>query len=45
MWSNLQAIHQLCGDQTKNQLMCKLTEMKAKDNNDIIKHLAKIKQL
>jgi len=25
--------------------MCKLTEMKAKDGNDIIKHLAKIKQL
>jgi len=45
MWSNLQAIHQSCGDQTENQLMCKLMEMKAKDGNNIIKHLAKIKQL
>jgi len=45
MWSNLQAIHQSYGDQTENQLMCKLMEMKAKDGNDIIKHLAKIKQL
>ena len=45
MWSNLQAIHQSCGDQTENQLMHKLIEMKVKDGNDIIKHLAKIKQL
>jgi len=45
MWSNLQAIHQSCGDQTENQLMCELTEMKVKDGDNIIKHLAKIKQL
>jgi len=45
MWSNLQAIHQSCGDQTENQLMHELMEMKVKDGNDIIKHLAKIKQL
>ena len=45
MWINLQAIHQSCGDQTKNQLMRELTNMKAKDSDDIIKHLAKLKQL
>jgi hypothetical protein len=45
MWSNLVVIHQTCGDQTKNRLMHKLTEMKAKDGDDIIAHLAKLKKL
>jgi len=36
MWSNLQAIHQSCDDQTENQLMHKLMEMKAKDGDDIL---------
>jgi hypothetical protein len=45
MWVNLQAIHQSCGDQTKNQLMHELTDRKAKDGDDIIEHLAKLKQL
>ncbi len=45
MWSNLRAIHQSCGDQTENQLMHEITAMKAKDGNDIIDHLAKLKQL
>lgn len=45
MWANLKAIHQSCGDQTENQLMCELTDMKAKDGNDIIENLSKLKQL
>jgi hypothetical protein len=45
MWSNLVAIHQTCGDQTENQLMRELTEMRARDGNDIIAHLAKLKKL
>lgn len=45
MWSNLKAIHQPCSDQTENRLMRELTEMKAKDGDNIIEHLAKFKQL
>ena len=45
MWTNLKAIHQSCGDQTENQLMRELTAMTANDGDDIIKHLAKLKQL
>jgi hypothetical protein len=45
MWANLKAIHQSCGDQTENQLMRELTDMKAKDGDDIIVHLSKLKQL
>jgi hypothetical protein len=45
MWVNLQAIHQSYGDQTKNQLMRELMDRKAKDGDDIIEHLAKLKQL
>jgi hypothetical protein len=45
MWSNLVAIHQTCGDQTENQLMHELTEMKVKDGDDIIAHQAKLKKL
>ena len=45
MWSNLQAIHQTCGDQTKNQLMRKLTDTKASEGDDIIEHLSCIKKL
>jgi hypothetical protein len=45
MWSNLNVIFQTCGDQTENQLMRELTDTKAKEGNDIIAHLAKIKQL
>src|SRR3984885_7656067 len=45
MWSNLQAIHQACGDQTENQLMRELTDTKARKGDDIIEHLAKVKQL
>ena len=45
MWSNLQAIHQACGNQTKNQLMHKLTDTKASEGDDIIKHLYRIKKL
>ena len=45
MWTNLQAIHQSCGNQTKNQLICELTNIKAHDGDDIIEHLAKLKQL
>jgi gag-polypeptide of LTR copia-type len=44
MWTNFKAIHQSCGDQTENQLMCKLTDKKAQDGNDIIQHFASIKQ-
>ena len=44
MWVNLKAIHQSCSDQTENQLMHKLTDKKAHDGNDIIQHLASIKQ-
>jgi hypothetical protein len=39
------AIHQSCGDQTENQLMCELTDMKAKDSGNIVNHLTNIKQL
>src|SRR6266852_5279991 len=45
MWSNLKAIHQACGDQTENQLMRELTDTKANEGDNIIKHLAKIKRL
>ena len=44
MWANLKAIHQSCGDQTENQLMRELTDKKAHDGDDIIQHLASIKQ-
>ena len=45
MWSNLKAIHQVCGDQTENQLMRELTDTKAYEGDNIITHLAKIKRL
>src|SRR5260370_9313894 len=45
MWSNLKATHQVCGDQTENQLMRELTDTKANEGDDIIQHLAKIKRL
>src|SRR5882757_5399918 len=38
MWTNLQAIHQSCGDQTENQLMREMTNMRAKEGDDIIEH-------
>jgi hypothetical protein len=45
MWTNLEAIHQSCGEQTENQLMRELTDMKAKEGDDIVEHLSQIKQL
>src|SRR5260370_42635523 len=45
MWSNLKAIHQVCGDQTENQLMRELTDAKPNEGYPNLKHLAKIKTL
>ena len=43
IWSNLQAIHQACEDQTKNQLMRELTDTKAGEGDNIIEHLSRNK--
>jgi hypothetical protein len=45
MWTNLEGIHQSCGKQTKNQIMREITDMKAKEGDDIVEHLTQIKQL
>ncbi len=45
MWKNLEAIHQPHGDHTGNELMREMMRMKAKDGENIIEHLAKLKQL
>jgi len=45
MWAALKGIHQTCGDQTENYLLCELTDSKAGKGDDIIEHLANIKQL
>jgi hypothetical protein len=45
MWINLEAIHQSCSKQTENQLMRELTDKKAKEGDDIVKHLSQIKRL
>src|SRR5258707_3276866 len=43
IWSNLEAIYQLHGMQTKHQLMQDLYSCQASKGDDIIKHLQKIK--
>ncbi len=45
MWSNLEAIYQSCGMQTKHQLMQDLYGCWASEGDDIIKHLQKIKRI
>jgi hypothetical protein len=45
MWRSLNTIHQTCGDQTENQFMHKLMDMRAGKGDNIIQHFANIKQL
>ncbi len=45
MWKNLEAIHQPRGDHIENELMRELIGMKAKDGENIVEHLAKLKQV
>jgi hypothetical protein len=45
MWNSLQSIHQSCSDHTQNQLMQEILDTKAKDGDDIITHLTKIRQI
>ncbi len=45
MWSNLEAIYQLCSMQMKHQLMQDLYGCQAGKGDDIIKHLQKIKHI